>query len=133
MQTIVLILIFPLLTSLAFSQNEQEKIIHEKTTDSIFSLKKSPQFPGGEVAMKKFIAENVKYPQSAKEASIKGTVYVTFVVNNEGKVTDAKVLRGINHSCDEEALRVINSMPNWIVESATVSVRYTIPIRFLLQ
>lgn len=95
-----------------------------------------PEFPGGEEALYKYLAENIKYPVLAKEKGTQGRVYVTFVVEKDGSVTDAKVLRGVSEEVDAEALRVINAMPKWkpgMQQGVPVRVQYNIPIIFKLQ
>ncbi len=72
-----------------------------------------PEFPGGAEALKQYIARSINYPESAKENGIQGRVYVTFRISKEGKVTDAKVARGIFPALDKEAVRVVSSLPNW--------------------
>jgi protein TonB len=77
----------------------------------------------------------MKYPQMARESGIQGTVYVTFVVERNGNVTDVKVLRGIGGGCDEEAIRVIQAMPPWVPgkqRGKPVRVQFNMPIRFTL-
>jgi periplasmic protein TonB len=94
-----------------------------------------PNFPGGDEARMKFLVDNIKYPQMARESSIQGTVYVTFVVERGGNVTDVKVLRGIGGGCDEEAIRVIQSMPKWNPgkqRGKPVRVQFNMPIKFTL-
>jgi len=98
-------------------------------------VEESPTFPGGDAARIKFLQENIKYPQIARESSIQGTVYVTFVVERTGKVTDVRVLRGIGGGCDEEAVRVIKAMPNWNPgkqRGKPVRVQFNMPIKFTL-
>jgi len=98
-------------------------------------VEESPSFPGGDAARIKFLQENIKYPQIARESSIQGTVYVTFVVERTGKVTDVRVLRGIGGGCDEEAVRVIKAMPNWQPgkqRGKPVRVQFNMPIKFTL-
>lgn len=95
-----------------------------------------PMFPGGEAAMYKFIGKNIEYPRMAKESGISGRVFVTFVVERDGKVTDVQVLRGIGGGCDEEAVRVIQAMPKWTPgkqRGKPVRVQYRMPIKFTLQ
>jgi periplasmic protein TonB len=95
-----------------------------------------PEFPGGEAALYKFLAENIKYPQMAKESGIQGRVFVTFVVERNGKVTDVRVLRGIGGGCDEEAIRVVQDMPSWTPgkqRGKSVRVQYNLPVKFTLQ
>lgn len=98
-------------------------------------VEESPTFPGGDAARIQFLQENIKYPQIARESSIQGTVYVTFVVERTGKVTDVKILRGIGGGCDEEALRVIKAMPSWNPgkqRGKPVRVQFNMPIKFTL-
>lgn len=95
-----------------------------------------PEFPGGEAAMYKFIGKNIVYPRMAKESGISGRVFITFVVERDGSVTDVKILRGIGGGCDEEAVRVIRKMPRWSPgkqRGKPVRVQYRMPIKFTLQ
>jgi TonB family protein len=99
-------------------------------------VEQMPEFPGEEKAWYRFLEENIHYPDSARLAGIQGNVYVTFVVNKDGSVSDARVLRGIGGGCDEEALRVVKSMPNWIPgkqRGKPVCVQYNLPIKFSLE
>lgn len=95
-----------------------------------------PTFPGGDEARIRYLAENIRYPQMARESGIQGTVFVTFIVERDGTVTDVRVLRGIGGGCDEEAVRVIKSMPKWNPgkqRGRPVRVQFNMPIRFTLQ
>jgi len=95
-----------------------------------------PQFGKGDADLLSYLAINIKYPDSAKVAGISGVVYVSFVVNSRGAVTDVKVIRGIGGGCDEEAYRVVSAMPNWNPgkhRGKPVSVQYNIPIRFVVR
>lgn len=95
-----------------------------------------PKFAYGDDSLMKFIAKNIKYPAKAKEEGIKGTVYVSFIVDPQGNVTDTKVVKGIGGGCDEEAVRVISSMPKWTPAEANgkkIPARMFIPIRFMLS
>ena len=109
----------------------------EATSDSVYSVvEQDPEFEGGMEALIKYISENIHYPEQAKADKVEGKVFVRFVVEADGSVTNAEVLRGIGGGCDEEALRVVQSMPNWkpgMVEGKTVRVNYTIPINFILK
>ena len=94
-----------------------------------------PNFPGGDEARILYLKDNIKYPQMARESGIQGTVYVTFVVERNGSVTDVKVLRGIGGGCDEEAIRVIQNMPKWNAgkqRGKPVRVQFNMPIKFTL-
>lgn len=98
-------------------------------------VEESPSFPGGDAARIKFLQENIVYPQMARESGIQGTVYVTFVVERNGNVTDVRVLRGIGGGCDEEAVRVIKAMPKWNPgkqRGKPVRVQFNMPIKFTL-
>jgi len=95
-----------------------------------------PEYPGGEAALYAYLAENIKYPQMAKESGIQGRVFVTFVVERDGRVTDVRVLRGIGGGCDEEAIRVVQGMPKWTPgkqRGKSVRVQYNLPVKFTLQ
>ena len=71
------------------------------------------QFPGGQTEMLKFIQENRQYPEAAKANDVHGKVMVTFIIERDGSLSDVKVMRGLGSGCDEEAIRVIQSMPKW--------------------
>ncbi len=99
-------------------------------------VEEMPEFPGGEEALIKYIQSNIVYPQYAREAEIQGTVYVSFVVNEKGEVTDVKVLKGIGGGCDEEAVRVVKSLPKFKPgkqRGRPVKVQMRIPIKFILR
>ncbi len=109
----------------------------EEVEMEIFTVVESmPQFPGGDAERMKFLQKNIKYPQMARESGIQGTVYVTFVVEPDGSVSDVRILRGIGGGCDEEAMRVINLMPKWnsgMQRGKPVRVQFNMPIKFTLQ
>lgn len=114
-------------------QKEEEK---EEEAQVFFVVEEMPEFPGGELALRKFIASSIKYPVIAQENGIQGKVYVTFVVDKDGSVTLAKVARGVDPSLDKEAIRVVNSLPKWKPgkqRGKPVKVSYTVPINFVLQ
>ena len=108
----------------------------DTTTYTVVMIEQQPTFPDGEAALFKYLANNLKYPAIARESSIDGTVYVQFTIAKDGSITGTKVLRGIGGGCNEEAMRVINAMPNWKPgrqQGNAVKVRYTLPIKFRLQ
>ena len=95
-----------------------------------------PEFPGGVEALYKYIAENIRYPQEAKDIHIEGRVVVRFVVMEDGSIADVEVLRGIGGGCDEEAVRVVKTMPKWkaaVDGGKPVKAHYVLPINFVLQ
>ncbi|MEA3478033.1 MAG: energy transducer TonB [Bacteroidota bacterium] len=109
----------------------------EYEEEQIFMVVESmPVPPGGLAALYKYLGENIKYPVMAKESGIQGTVYVTFVVERNGSVSDVRVLRGIGGGCDEEAVRVVKNMPKWKAgkqRGKPVRVQYNLPVKFILQ
>ena len=95
-----------------------------------------PEFPSGDKGLYEFIADNIKYPAEAKEEGLKGRVFVNFIVEPDGSVSDIRVLRGIGGGCDEEAVRVVESMPRFkpgMQDGEAVRVSYTVPIFFRLE
>jgi len=99
-------------------------------------VEEMPGFPGGEGKLFEYLQKNIKYPPVARENGIQGRVYVTFVVDKDGKIKDAKILRGIGGGCDEEALRVIRTMPQWKAgrqNGRSVQVQYNLPVNFTLK
>ena len=126
------------------SQAQQEAYVppaveeeEEEVEQEIFTVvEKMPEFPGGPAALMKYLSTSIKYPVIAQENGIQGRVSITFVVNKDGSIVDAKVLKGIDPSLDKEALRVINAMPKWNPgeqRGKPVRVKYTVPVTFRLQ
>lgn len=118
----------------------EKEIIQPKSLSAdeeiFFIVEDMPEFPGGEMALRTYIASAIKYPVIAQEKGIQGKVYVTFVVSKDGSVADAKIARGVNPSLDAEALRVVSALPQWkpgVQKGKAVNVSYTVPINFVLQ
>lgn len=115
----------------------KEEVIEVEEKKPIFRIvEEMPSFPGGDEPRVKFLRDNIMYPQMAKENNIQGTVYITFVVDSKGHVTDVKILRGIGGGCDEEAIRVVKLMPPWNPgkqNGKSVRVQFNMPIRFTLN
>ena len=109
----------------------------EPVAEEIFTfVEEYPEFLGGEKALYEYIKNNVNYSELAIKTNIEGTVYVEFVVEKDGSISDVKVLRGIGGGCDEEAVRVVNSMPKWKPgkqRGQPVRVYYTLPIDFKIK
>jgi periplasmic protein TonB len=109
--------------------DDTEKEIFVKVEDM-------PEFPGGEKALLKTIMSGVVYPESAKEINLQGKVYVSFVVNQFGKVEQVKIARGVDPILDNEAMRVIKNLPDWKPgkqRGKPVKVAFTVPINFALN
>jgi TonB family protein len=96
-----------------------------------------PTYPGGMDALIQFLVKNIKYPEQAKKDSVTGKVITTFIVETDGSVTNVKVIRGIGHGCDEEAVRVVSMMPRWnpgsLSDGKKVRVQFNLPIQFALN
>ena len=110
--------------------NSSEGLCQKENFQIIFE---DAQFHGGDEAMFNFIRDNVKYPLLAKEAGIQGKVYVEFIVNKDGSLSEIEIARGVHKTLDDEALRVVKLMPNWIPgEQRGKKVRFlfTLPINF---
>ena len=112
---------------------EEEEVVEQE----IFQIvEEMPAFPGGEAKLMEYVTKNIKYPQIARETGIQGRVFVGFVVEPDGSVSNVKVLRGIGGGCDEEAMRVVKSMPKWKPgkqRGKAVRVSYMLPVNFKLQ
>ena len=109
----------------------------EEDLDAVLNFAETmPEFPGGDAALVSFLSKNVKYPLIAQENGIKGKVFVTFVVDENGDIYNVTLARGVDASLDREAIRVVKSMPRWKPGrqgNTAVKVRYTVPINFILQ
>ncbi|MFT4222405.1 TonB family protein [Dysgonomonas sp.] len=100
------------------------------------TVEQMPNFPGGEVEMQRYIRENLKYPETAQKEEIQGRVTLRFIVADDGEIQNVVVVRGIDPSCDKEAVRVIENMPKWIPgkqNGIAVPVYFNIPIQFRLK
>ena len=99
-------------------------------------VEQMPDFPGGEDALAAYLSKNIKYPKQANENGVQGRVVLNFVVNEDGDISDIKVVRGIGSGCDQEAMRVVNSMPKWKPgkqNGKAVKVSFSLPISFELE
>ena len=95
-----------------------------------------PQFPGGQIAMMKYIMENMKYPEQAMKEGIQGRVTVSFIVEKDGRVSNVRLLRSVQPLLDKEAIRVVKSMPKWSPgkqKGKPVRVRFNLPVMFKLK
>jgi TonB family protein len=97
---------------------------------------KMPEFPGGDEGRRRYVAASVKYPIEAMKAGIQGTVFVSYIVDREGNIVEAKVVRGVHQLLDQEALRVVETLPKHTPGKSngeTVRVSYTVPITFAFR
>lgn len=100
------------------------------------AVENKPEFPGGDIALMKYLAENTKYPPIAKENGVSGRVFIQFVIDKNGNVTQVRTLRGVDPALDAEAIRVVKSMPKWKPGSQrgkAVPVTYQVPINYKLN
>ena len=115
----------------------QQKPVEKVDSDGVYLMPDQlPEFPGGIQAMMKFLSTNIKYPVEAQKKGISGRVIVQFVIMEDGTLDQAKVVRGVDPLLDEEALRVVKSMPKWkpgMDRGEAVKVRFTAPIMFNLS
>ena len=122
----------------AQSINYEEVLAQQKEDGvelDVGNLSKMPQFKGGNEEMYKFLSENMNYPKSAENEGIEGRVFVNFVVTEDGEISEAKILKGVNDAIDSEALRVINTMPAWEPaqkDGIPVKTAFTLPLVFQL-
>ncbi|MBR1964224.1 MAG: energy transducer TonB [Muribaculaceae bacterium] len=114
-----------------------ESVTEIDDEDTLFiEYEQMPQFLGGEVALMKFIADNLHYPDSAKAKKIQGFVVVKFVVTKTGEIGEVKIVRSKDLDLDKEAVRIVKSLPNFIpgkLNGEVVDMWYTLPITFKLQ
>lgn len=115
---------------------EQEPLKLSEQEQVFYIVEEMPEFPGGDLALRKYISNSINYPVAAQENGIQGKVYVTFVVTAEGRIANTKIARGVDPLIDAEAVRVVNSLPKWnpgYQRGKPVNVSYTVPINFVLQ
>jgi len=112
---------------------KQEPIKDDNTVYSFVSMETPPTYPGGMEKFYKFLHDNIKYPETAKENYIKGSVFVSFTIEKDGSLTEIKVDRKLGYGTDEEAVRVLKLSKRWnpgIKNDRPVRVKYNIPIKF---
>ena len=111
-----------------------EAPVQQQPTTKIFEdFEQMPSFRGGVQGLRAYLAENVKYPAGCDESCIQGRVIVSFTIEKDGSITEAKVTKSLEPSFDKEALRVVNAMPKWQsgkLNGKAVRVRYAIPVTF---
>lgn len=112
---------------------EEEEVVEAE----IFTIvEEMPEFPGGMQKLADYLGKNIKYPQMARESGIQGRVFVNFVVEPDGSVSNVNVMRSLGGGCDEEAMRVVKAMPKWKPgkqRGKAVRVSYILPVNFKLQ
>lgn len=123
-------------TEVVYQEVEVVEEVEETSNEIFMIVEQMPTFPGGEEALRKFLAKEVKYPVIAQENGIQGRVFVKFVINANGEVSNVEVARPFDPNLDKEAIRVVKSMPKWspgMQRGKPVRVAYVVPINFVLQ
>ena len=122
----MLVLLFSFMTSTA----------QTKKNNMVFDVVEvMPQYPGGQIAMMKYIMENMKYPKQAMKKGIQGRVAVSFIVEKDGSISDVKPILSVHPLLNKEAVRVVESMPKWTPgkqNGKPVRVRFNLPVMFKL-
>ena len=113
---------------------EEEEEVEEP--DFFRVVESMPSFPGGDVARIRFLKNNLQYPTMARETGIQGRVYITFIVEKDGSLTNIVISKSIGGGCDEEAIRIVKAMPKWIPgkqRGKPVRVQLALPVKFTLR
>jgi len=130
MLTVILVFFFTAVSA-------QEKKESKPNAEGVyFEVEVMPEFPGGFTALQEFLMKNIQYPEQAKKEGITGKVFVQFIIDETGKVTDPTVLKSANPLLDAEAIRVVSAMPDWTPgkqKGEAVKVAFTVPIMFALK
>jgi protein TonB len=116
-------------------ENVGKGVVKEDNTVYTY-VEQMPAFPGGDDALNAYLSKNINYPQIAQDNDVQGRVIVEFIVGPDGKIRDAHVSKGIGFGCDEEALRVVKTMPAWTPgkqNGRPVNVNYRVPVKFTLH
>lgn len=117
-------------------QSSSETIVKEEKKQDIYTVvEEMPEFPGGSIEMTKYIQKNLRFPETAKANGVTGKCFTKFIINEGGKVEDVKIIKGVPgcEECDEEAIRVLESMPLWKAgkqNNKPVPVYFNLPINF---
>ena len=132
---LLLLLIGIVVPSFFYAQDRQNgNAVQGKDAEYAFEqLEVKPEYSNGNEGLGKYLSENIKYPKKALKNGVSGKVFVQFVIDKTGKVTNVVAVRGVEKSLDKEAVRVIKSMPKWkpgMKDGQPVKVKYTIPINF---
>ena len=128
--TLILAFLFTFTTTYAQETNTEIK------KDPFVFVENPPEYPGGDKARLSFLSENIHYPKDAIDAGIQGNIYVQFIIEKDGSVSNVKILRGITPSMDKEVIRVIKLMPKWkpgTQKGRAVRAQFNMPVRFILE
>ena len=127
------VLMVPLYMAIAQSSTDSLPAQKKNASEWVGVDERPPEYPGGMKALSDFLRQHLLYPNEAKKANVQGRVFVSFVIDTLGQVGQIRVLKGLGHGCDEEAIRVMEQMPCWIpgeLNGRKVQVKYNLPIMF---
>ena len=119
-----------------FIAPEVGEVENSDMVDVYTIVEQMPEFPGGEAELFHYISKNIRYPQAAKEKGIQGRVFIGFIIEKNGSISNVRNLRGVDSELDAEAIRIVESMPKWkpgMHNGEFVRVSYQIPIHFKLE
>ena len=139
-KTTFLLFFFASLGAQAQTEIKVEGTLSDSTTstskEEVFTVVDvQPEYPGGKAKMHEFMVKQFNYPTEARNNNIQGRVYVSFIIEKDGSVSNTKVIRGIGYGCDKEAMRIVNAMPNWspgMQDGEPKRVKFTLPVSFKL-
>ncbi|GAB3317124.1 hypothetical protein GCM10027299_08160 [Larkinella ripae] len=104
------------------------------SNDPVFTVvEQSPEFPGGFARLDEYLRRNLRYPEAARNAKVEGRAFVSFIVTKEGAIKDVQLLKGLGYGTNEEAIRLVQTMPNWTPGKQSgqpVHVKYNLVVRF---
>ena len=124
----IIFIVLAIMVTLSINAQSEATHVEEKVYDVVEEM---PQFPGGPSALFEYLSNNLQYPVVAEENGVQGRVIVTFIVEKDGSISNAKVVKAVDPSLDKEAIRLVESMPNWIPgkqNGEPVRVKYTVPV-----
>lgn len=135
MKKLMLLLPIIALINCLSAQNTDDKsqVKKEITETKIIACEKMPCYPGGEEALLKYLSKNMSYPEQARNENVTGTVYISFIVSQNGDLKNIQILKGLGYECDEEAIRLIKNMPYWEPgeqRGKPIEIQYNMPIKF---
>ena len=117
-------------------QEPEPEVVKPKEEEIFVAVEQMAEFPGGQAALMKWLSNNIRYPEAAAQNDIQGRVVVKFVVEKDGSIGNAEIIRGVDKDLDREALRVVKKMPKWQPgknNGVTVRSYFTLPVTFKLQ
>ncbi len=133
---VVLFSIFSCTEEITSNANDKSYSIYE-TEDDVFTIVEiMPEYPDGQMKMLEYLGANIQYPATSRDAGVEGRNVVAFIVEKDGSITNAKIVRSLDEATDAESLRVVNAMPNWIPgkqKGENVRVAFNLPIRYKLE